>query len=86
MSRKRNHYSEEYKVEAVGLAEKVGFVQAGKDLGVNESLIRRWAKTNKGGIITSSSKGYAELEAEIRRLRKENSYLKQINEVFLLHI
>ena len=78
MSKTRKKYTPEFKQEAVKLAEKVGFTKAGTDLGVHDDNIRRWAKVlkaNKWNLHSPSR----ESEAEIRRLRKANSYLKKIN-------
>ena len=37
-------YSQEFKEEAMKLAERVGFTQASKGLGVHHDNIRNWAK------------------------------------------
>jgi transposase-like protein len=44
MARKRNNkrYSEEFKLEAVKLSEKVGVPKAAKDLGVDSKSIYNW--------------------------------------------
>ena len=79
MSKPRKRYSKEFKDEAVKLAERVGFSKAGIELGVSSQSIRKWSEPSlKGGMANS---GQESLEAEIKRLRKENGYLKKINEV-----
>ncbi|MBK9037914.1 MAG: transposase [Bdellovibrionales bacterium] len=42
MSSKRRVFSEEYKAEAIDLAEKMGTTKASQDLGINPANIRRW--------------------------------------------
>lgn len=82
MSSKRRLYSEEFKSEAVELAEKNGISKAASELGVNPANIRRWRLQDpEGNSNSSGSKTMAELEKELRRLQKENGYLRKINEV-----
>lgn len=78
----KRKFSDEFKLEAVELANKLGASKAGRDLGINESLIRSWSKTlKKVSIGASEKKSYEELERENRRLAKEIQYIKEINEV-----
>lgn len=81
--RTRRSFSEEFKGEAVELAEKIGLLKAAKELDINESVIRSWRRKLKEPVSrpTSEKKSYAELEKENRRLAKENGYLKEINKV-----
>ena len=83
--RGRGSYSEEFKVEAVNLANDKGFKQAAQDLGVHHSSIREWAKKLQTGPVNSSqktaAKTYEELEKENRRLKKELQYMVEINKV-----
>ena len=81
--RPKRKFTEEFKLEAVELAKKIGNVQAGKELDLNESLIRTWKKKfeNSSIDIKTDKKSYADLERENRRLSKENGYLKEINKV-----
>ena len=82
MTQRRRKYATEFKQEAVQLAERVGAPQASVDLGIPYDNIRRWVQqTSNSGKGTSSGPSKEELEAETRRLRKENGYLKKINEV-----
>ncbi len=74
-------YSEEFKREAVELALKVGYTTAGKDLGVNEANIRAWNSQQKKNALDPNKKTYEEIARELKRLNKENSYLKEINKV-----
>ncbi len=83
--RGRGAYSQEFKAEAVKLANEKGFQQAADDLGVHHSSIRDWAKKLQEGPISSkkneTSKTYEELEKENKRLKKELQYMEEISKV-----
>ena len=88
---KRRSYTEEFKMEAVALAEKQEkpISQVAKDLGLNESMLRRWIAQSKGasglqatgaGVKAFPGNGRAR-DAELARLRKENKSLRNANEI-----
>ncbi|MBK9037780.1 MAG: transposase [Bdellovibrionales bacterium] len=82
MSSKRRVFSEEYKAEAIDLAEKMGTTKASQDLGINPANIRRWKiEAQSGRAAASGAKTYEELELEVRELRKENEYLNKVSDV-----
>jgi len=83
VSQKRRKYTEEFRQEAVKLAETKGFAEAARQLGIHEGNIRKWAKKQNTKVSSTgdSVKTNSELEAEVRRLKKENEYLKSINDV-----
>lgn len=74
-------YTEEFKVEAIGLAESIGGNAAAKRLGVPQSTVTNWIRTRKTGrqgsalSVPESSlvarRPVSELEAENARLRRE---------------
>jgi len=73
-------YSEQFRAEAVAMVTELGKSQAevGRDLEVSHGTMSRWvrqAKTRAPGMTVSA--GQAELEAENRRLRMENEFLKK---------
>ena len=82
----RRVYTKEFKLEAAALAEKreKPISQIAKDLGVNESVLRRWmqeAKESEGiGIRPFPGHGRPRDE-ELTRLRKENKALREANEI-----
>ena len=80
MGTKRRVYSEEFKSEAIEMADKIGISQAGKELGINPNNINRW-KSSSSPKSAKHQKSLAELEKECRQLQKENGYLRKINEV-----
>lgn len=78
--RVKRKFTEEFKQEAISLAQKIGNTKAAKDLGINESQIRQWKKKLEGSD-SANKKSYAELEKEVNRLSKELGYMKEINDV-----
>ena len=80
----RHVYSSEFKAEAVALAEKreKPVSQVTADLGVNESMLRRWMqearKPAQTGRRAFPGPGRPRDE-ELTRLRKENEALKSAN-------
>ena len=81
--RKRRNFSEDFKKDAVELGQRVGASKAAKELGVHVSSIRTWTREDspEGESKKALKKSYGDLEKEIRRLSKENGYLKEINRV-----
>jgi len=83
VKRIQRQFSLEFKKEAVELAKKVGNSKAASDLGINESQIRQWKSKFNPTFpkLSLEGKSYSDLEKEVRRLSKENGYLKEINQV-----
>lgn len=72
----KKHYTEEFKQQAVELAERLGSVkQAAIQLGVSDMSISNWKQKLKaaGAAIAATE------SEELKRLRKEVSDLKQVN-------
>jgi len=67
----------------VELIEKIGIKKAEAELEIGNSTLRAWRKKfqNPGPQAPEGQKSYSELQKEIRRLNKENGYLKEINKV-----
>ena len=86
--RKKNQkYSPQFKDQAVERAEKVGVVQAAKDLGLTESILYAWrAKRKLGGTPLEHQKiqqaELAKLKRENERLQEENAFLKKVATYF----
>jgi len=84
--KERRIYTQEFKTEAAALAEKreKPISQIAKDLGINESVLRRWMQEAKGsagiGILPFPGRGRPRDE-ELTRLRKENKALREANEI-----
>ena len=77
-----NRYTREFKLAAVKLVNEQGYsiVQAAKSLGVDDANVRDWVKKFGNDPETAPS-GEGAVQAELRRLRKENSELKRANEI-----
>ena len=90
----RRKHSKEFKEQAVSLARKpdMGFRRAANDLGISESLLRKWAdlSSTEGseafrghGVRTEQEARIAALERENRILREERDILKKATEFFV---
>jgi transposase len=90
----RKVYTKEFKIQAVALAKRpgMGFRQAAADLGINESMLRAWAKSAEAegpeafrghGVRTELEARLAALERENRILREERDILKKATEFFV---
>ena len=79
--KKRRNYTKEYKEEAVRLitGEGYSYAEAGRNLGVNPNLLSRWKREFEGVEIDPGSA--AAMQAELKRLRKENKRLKLEREI-----
>ena len=71
-------YVDEFKVEAVRLAESIGANQAAKRLGVPDSSLWNWLRLHRSGKLKATratsgqtKPGVRDLEAENERLRRE---------------
>ena len=79
--KKRRNYTKEFKEEAVRLITEEGYsyAEAGPNLGVNPNLLSRWKREFEGVEIDPGSA--AAMQAELKRLRKENKRLKLEREI-----
>ena len=82
----RRSYTPEFKAEAVALAEKreKPVSQIAVDLGLNESLLRKWMmqKREAEGSGLQAFPGHGRpRDAELARLRKEVKALREANEI-----
>ena len=79
MGTTRKYYTDQFKEEALKLAESVGLSQTAKDLGIHISSICRWkSQTHKNSCSNSS---LSEKDKEILKLKKELRYVYEVNEV-----
>ena len=81
MERKRRTFTPEFKAQAVALAKELkSTTEAGKQLGVSESVIRVWSKKSEQvGAIQAQEPGFS--VEEFRRIQKENEKLKKVNQI-----
>lgn len=83
-NRRRRNYSNEFKEEAVKLVTEQGYsiAEAARNLGVNANLLGRWKKEIEQTADRATSPGnMAAMQAELKRLRKENKQLKMEREI-----
>jgi transposase len=83
---KRRKFSDEFKREAVALANQPGMTKAqvGRELGVNPNLLTRWSRQlRESGTKAFSGAGrprdeeMAALKRELARVKKERDFLKE---------
>ena len=81
VKKKRRKYTKEFKEEAVRLISEEGYsyAEAGRNLGVNPNLLSRWKREFEGIELDLGSA--AAMQAELKRLRKENKRLKMEREI-----
>jgi transposase len=83
--RKRVKYTKEFKQDAINLVIEQGYStnEVGRRLGINQSNISRWVREYRRDQEELAEGGVPrkELEAEIRRLKKENQRLEMEREI-----
>jgi transposase len=88
----RRSYNQEFKLEAVKLADSIGPKQAAEDLGIDRSLISAWRKAlaTEGtdafrgkGNPTAEQAEMVRLRREVATLRMERDILKKAAEFFM---
>ena len=81
----RRSYTKEFKNDAVNLVIEQGYSSAevGRRLGVSENNVNRWVRQQSKNNEQISSDGLTreQLEAELKRLRKENKRLEMEREI-----
>ena len=78
----RRKYTREFKLSAVQLVNQQGYSPAGaaRSLGVAPGSVRDWVKkfSDEDGLTPT---GEGVVQAELRRLRKENAQLRMESEI-----
>ena len=78
----RGHYSPEFKAEAVAKCLETNVSQVSRELGVTTTTLRDWIlKAQQNRNKPSGKPSYEDLEAEVKRLRKEVGYVNEINKI-----
>jgi transposase len=83
---KHRVYTQEFKAEAVALAEKKEkpVSQIARDLGINDNMLRKWIQQIReaAGTPIRVFPGHGRSrDAELTKLRRENKLLKEANEI-----
>src|SRR5689334_20032903 len=85
MKKTQRTFTQEFKVEAVRLAQssKKPFIQIARDLGIADSTLHHWCKlSSEHGEQAFPGSGYQmPQEEEIRRLKRENEVLRQERDI-----
>ena len=83
MTVERRKYSEEFKREAVQLMESSGkaIAELARDLGINDNNLYRWRGLYGSQAQDSTNGSVAQMEAELKRLRRENEVLRQERDI-----
>ncbi len=83
--RDRQNYTKEFRDDAVKLVIEKGYnrTEVGRRLGINHSNVSRWVREYRNFQENSTQGGLSpnEIEAENRRLRKENKRLLMEREI-----
>lgn len=90
MSTERKSYTQEFKREAVRLAQERGNVAAtARDLGISDTSLENWKRQLEQtpenafpGNGTPRDKELAQLQRDLRRLKEENEILKKAVGIF----
>src|SRR4051812_19621070 len=70
-------YTDEFKVEAVRLAESIGGNQASKRLGVPDSSLWNWIRLSRAGKLKIVEGGAVPVKRSITEVEAENSRLRR---------
>lgn len=83
MAIERRMYTEEFKREAVRLMETSGksIAQLARDLGINDNNLYRWRSAYGSPAEQVSAGSMTEIEAELKRLQRENEVLRQERDI-----
>ncbi|QYO64864.1 transposase [Leptolyngbya sp. 7M] len=83
MAVERKKYTEEFKREAVRLMETSSkrIAEIARDLGINDNNLYRWRRLYGNQSQTNTNGSVAEMEAELKRLRRENEVLRQERDI-----
>lgn len=78
----RNRYSDEYKAEALALAERVGVPGAARELGLHESQLYGWrskarVQRSRGEVETQQATEIARLKRQLAERDEELAILKK---------
>jgi transposase len=83
MTTERRKYTEEFKREAVQLMETSGkaIAEWARDLGINDNNLYRWRGLYGSQAQDSTNSSVAQMEAELKHLRRENEVLRQERDI-----
>lgn len=79
----RRRYTDDFKAQAIALAESIGPTKAARQLDMSVKTLGNWLDASRAGQPLSSPnrKPVDEVESELARLRAENATLKMEREI-----
>jgi transposase len=79
----RRRYTDDFKAQAILLAESLGPAKAARQLDMSVKTLSNWLDASRAGRPLSSPgrKPVSELESELARLRAENATLKMERDI-----
>ena len=79
----RRRYTDDFKTQAVTLAESLGRAKAARQLDISVKTLGNWLDASRAGRPLSSPQRQpvSEMESELARLRAENATLKMEREI-----
>ncbi len=79
----RRRYTDDFKTQAVALAESIGPSKAARQLDMSVKTLSNWLDASRAGRPLSSParQPVSALESEVARLRAENATLKMEREI-----
>ncbi len=79
----RRRYTDDFKAQAIALAESIGRVQAARQLDMSVKTLDNWLEASRAGrpLRSPSRQPISEVESELTRLRAENATLKMEREI-----
>ena len=79
----RRCYTDDFKAQAVALAESIGPAKAARQLDMSAKTLANWLGASRTGqpLSSPSRKPIGDVESELARLRAENATLKLEREI-----
>lgn len=79
----RRHYTDDFKAQAVALAESIGRTKAARQLDIPVKSLANWLDAARSGrpLRSPQRQPVSDLESEVTRLRAENATLKMEREI-----
>lgn len=79
----RRRYTDDFKAQAIALAESIGRAQAARQLDMSVKTLGNWLDASRAGrpVTSPRRKPVSDLESEVARLRAENAMLKMEREI-----
>ena len=79
----RRRYTDDFKAQAIALAESIGPAKAARQLAMSVKTLANWLDASRAGrpLSSPSREPVSEMESELARLRAENATLKMERDI-----